>query len=375
MNIRQLLPNELKQAAELSDLVFQRPGQNSMGKSFPALFHPGISHSYGAFTDEGSLVAYMGMAPDVIRIGGARLNVFSIGSVCTHPDYRGQNLASSLLTECKEHAIRSGASLIFVSGGRSLYRRAGCHDFGRIQYAKLDASAAAKLMPPDTGEWKVRPMKSEDTFGISRIISDTSPAYEQGPAQLLTLLGSSAISDISLMSQVTLVADKDSVIEAFLVAAVPDQVSSPGNEPARTVEWGGNAQVLPQLLAEMFRRHPVHIMVIPVPWQEQELLVQLQQSGIETESAANSGTVWIANAAALLYQCSPCLPVDWKSFIHIQETANGSTFTITKDNEELVLDDSGLLSLLFDPESPHKVWAPDTFNTIPMPYLSGLHYI
>lgn len=143
MKIRLLNSNELQQAADLSDLVFGKPGQPSMGKSFPALFHPGVSHSYGAFTDEGELVAFMGLAPDVVRIGEARLNVFSIGSVCTHPDFRGQNLASTLLAECMDHARRSGASLVFVSGGRSLYRRAGCYDFGRVHYAMLDRSSAA----------------------------------------------------------------------------------------------------------------------------------------------------------------------------------------------------------------------------------------
>ncbi|OXL85368.1 hypothetical protein BCV73_21425 [Paenibacillus sp. SSG-1] len=375
MKIRLLNSNELQQAADLSDLVFGKPGQPSMGKSFPALFHPGVSHSYGAFTDEGELVAFMGLAPDVVRIGEARLNVFSIGSVCTHPDFRGQNLASTLLAECMDHARRSGASLVFVSGGRSLYRRAGCYDFGRVHYAMLDRGSAAALLQPDTDEWSISPMRPEDTFGISAILSGASPAYEQGPAQLLTLLGSSAIADITMMRQETLTARKDGAIAAFLAAAVPTAPeSSTSGEPAKAVEWGGHPQAVARLLAEMLQRHRIQRLEVPVPWQEQALLKLLQQAGAAVQSGPNSGTVWIADAHSLLTQCSPLLKVDWQSFIRIDE-AGGRSYTVTNKGQELVLDDSGLLSLLFDPESPHLAGAPEDFCTIPLPYLSGLHYI
>ncbi|WP_179281383.1 GNAT family N-acetyltransferase [Paenibacillus sp. XY044] len=376
MKIRLLYSSELKQAADLSDLVFGKPGQPSMGKSFPALFQPGISHSYGAFTDEGELVAFMGLAPDVMRIGEARLNVFSIGSVCTHPDYRGQNLASTLLAECMKHAQRSGASLVFVSGGRSLYRRADCYDFGRVHYAMLDNGSASALLQPDTDHWSISPMQPEDTFGISGIISGTSPAYEQGPAQLLTLLGSSAIADITLMRQETLIARRNGTVEAFLAAAVPTvQPSVPAGEPAKAVEWGGHPQAVARLLAETLQRQSAQRLEVPVPWQEQTLLNLLQQAGAAVKSGPNSGTVWIADAQSLLTQCSPLLKVDWKSFIRIEEAAGGRSYTLTNKGQELVLDDSGLLSLLFDPESPHLAWAPEAFGTIPLPYLAGLHYI
>ncbi|PQP87156.1 hypothetical protein [Paenibacillus sp. AR247] len=111
-----------------------------------------------------------------------------------------------------------------------------------------------------------------------------------------------------------------------------------------------------------------------MPWQEQALLKLLQQAGAAVQSGPNSGTVWIADAHSLLTQCSPLLKVDWKSFIRIDE-AGGRSYTVTNKGQELVLDDSSLLSLLFDPESPHLAGAPKDFCTIPLPYLSGLHYI
>ena len=48
-----------------------------------------------------------GFVPFTIQTRGARLNVYSIGSVC-ESEYRGQRLAGSLLEECIRHGEASG---------------------------------------------------------------------------------------------------------------------------------------------------------------------------------------------------------------------------------------------------------------------------
>ncbi|MWV46935.1 GNAT family N-acetyltransferase [Paenibacillus sp. HJL G12] len=379
MNIRKVLSHELGEAAALSDFVFRQPDQKSMGTLFPYLFQPGISHSYGAFTEEGTMVAFMGMVPEVIRAGDARLQVFGLGSVCTHPDYRGQNLASRLLEECMAHAKRSGASLVFISGDRSLYMRSGCQYFGRVAFAALNQSAASVLEASRTEEWTIRSMQPEDIFQVSALFSAARTGYEQGPAQLLALMGASAIPDIYRLEPQMLVAMKNGRIEAFAVAAVhseDERSTASSDEPSRAVEWAGDVQGCSLLLAEMYRRFPAKEMIIPVPWQQKKLLELLKASGASITSGRNSGTVWIADAASLLTQCSPLLPEFWNSVFRVSgDPEQERAYTLRKGEKDLQWDDNDLLSLLFDPESPHVSMAPDGFTTIPLPYLSGLHFV
>lgn len=379
MNIRKVLPHELGEAAALSDFVFRQPDQQSMGRIFPYLFNPGISQSYGAFTEEGKIVAFMGLVPEVIRVGSARLCVFGLGSVCTHPDYRGQNLASKLLEECMEHAKRSGASLVFVSGDRSLYMRSGCQYFGHVHSAALNHSASLSLQASTVDGWTLRNMEPEDIFAVTELFASAQAGYEQGPAQLLALLGASPIPDIYRLNPQAFVAIKDGRIQAFALAAVHSadvQSTAASEEPSRAVEWAGDVQGCARLFAEIYNRFPSKQMILPIPWQQEEMLKLLQASGAEVTEGRNSGTVWIADASSLLNQCSSLLPDSWGSIFHCNASLDQErSYMITKGDRELQLDDSGLLSLLFDPKSPHKPMAPEGFRTIPLPYLSGLHFV
>jgi hypothetical protein len=57
--------------------------------------------------------------------GGCRLPVASLGSVATHPDYRGRGLAGSLVEMALAAARRQGVTLVAISGRRTLYTRRG----------------------------------------------------------------------------------------------------------------------------------------------------------------------------------------------------------------------------------------------------------
>lgn len=153
MQIRRVLIHELSQAAALADSVFRSGRSPIMGTAFPALFSPGISHSYGAFNEQNQLVAFMGMTPLQIRTGDSVLNAFAIGSVCTDPDFRGSGVASALLKQCQAHAKAAKAPLLFISGDRSLYTRNGAVYFGqalRFELKAKDFLRANQVEPPNS---------------------------------------------------------------------------------------------------------------------------------------------------------------------------------------------------------------------------------
>lgn len=358
MQLRLIQTTELEQAAALADSVFRTAGESSMKDLFPLVFRPGFIHSYAAVTEDGTLASFMGLVPSTIKISEARLNVFSIGAVCTDPAFRGQGLASQLLEKCKAHATKAGASLIFVSGDRSLYTRAGCVPFGGTQYAELSAGSAQALTAAAGGQWKLRPMQPGDFFEVSRLLEERETGHVHSPGELALLLGAGAYAGALRLSQRTLVAVRNGSIEGFAALAIhPAAAGEPAPSPATALEWAGQPLAVAALLAKATMCCGYGTLQVPVPWQERGLLALLQEAGASIVSGANSGTVCIADRDALLRQTAV-----------VRSNSNIDLSSIQDDKE--------LISLLFDPSSQlASAGLPNAPGTLPLPYMSGIHFI
>ncbi|MNO33932.1 Acetyltransferase (GNAT) family protein [compost metagenome] len=355
MQLRLIKPAELDQAAHLADSVFREAGATSMKEMFPLIFRPGLSHSYAAIAEDGSVAAFMGLVPSTIKTGDAFLNVFSIGAVCTDPAYRGQGLAGQLLEKCLAHAAEADAALIFVSGDRSLYTRAGCVPFGGTQFAELSASSAQALAAAAGEEWTLRPMQPGDFFAVYRLLNERETGHVYSPGELALLLGSQAYAGVLGLAQRTLVAVRDGSIEGFAAMAVPAAADVPAPNAATAVEWAGQPSAVAALLAKAALCGGVGTLQVPVPWQERSLLALLRDAGASLSGGANSGTVCIADREALLRQTEGC--------------RKGLDLSSVQDDKELI-------SLLFDPASPLRSSdASEALEAIPLPYMSGLRFI
>ncbi|MFE4713071.1 GNAT family N-acetyltransferase [Paenibacillus sp. NPDC056722] len=368
MQLRLIRNNELDQAAALADAIFRKDGDLSMKQLFPAIFQPGISHSYGAFTSDGTLAAFMGLVPSVIQAEEMLLEVFSIGAVCTAPAYRGVGLAGQLLKLCQAHAARAGASLIFVSGDRSLYERAGCVPFGAAVHAELTQDSAQALAAASGDAWTLRPMQPGDLPAVNRLLLSRQAGHVHSPAELGVLLGAAAYAGALGLPQRTLVAERDGSIEGFVAVAVEpaagDRAGAALTAPksdapnqGTALEWAGRPEAVAALLAKAALCTGTSKLQVPVPWQERSLLSLLRDARAAMTGGANSGTVCIADRGALLRQTEA-----------FRTSRNIALSAAT--------DDRGLISLLFDPASPLlPAGTPEGDATLPLPYMEGLNFI
>jgi GNAT superfamily N-acetyltransferase len=411
MQLKLITAGELDQAAALADSIFRNDGDTSMKELFPAIFKPGISHSYAAFAGDGTLAAFMGLVPSVIKAGETLLDVFSIGAVCTAPAYRGVGLAGQLLQLCQAHAARAGASLIFVSGDRSLYERAGCVPFGAAAQAELTQDSAQALAAAAGTKWNLRPMQPGDLPAVNRLLLAREAGHVHSPAELGRLLGAAAYAGVLGLPQRTLVAERDGSIEGFAAVAVqpaagvvpPVQLAAAGDAPrsgdaaagieprsedaavgaaprsedaavgaaprsedaageaapgrGTALEWAGRPEAAAALLAKAALCTGTGTLHVPVPWQERSLLSLLRDARAPITWGAASGTVCIADRAALLRQT--------EAFRYARNV------DLSADN-----DDRGLISLLFDPAS--ELRSPDSLEghaTLPLPNMAGLNFI
>lgn len=380
-DIRRLTREETSQAVQLADRIFRDHEQVSMQSGFPYLYSQTYAHSFGVF-QQNQLVAFMGLLPSVVHSGPATLTTFSLGSVCTHPDARGHGYASQMLAEIQQHIDRAGASLLFVSGTRSLYRRAECHPFGDVKRFELKPEHAAFIRAQATSI-SCRQADAYDQFRIHELARSRSVRFDQSLWDLAGLASAEAYATCAKLKQSMFVAERNGEIIAFLAAALPQGLQS--KQPPFAVEWAGDAEAIVGLLAYAMESGRANSLNIPVSWHELELLDRLNAiADTAIRAERNLGTIYIVNAKRLLHQLRP--------FLRAQDPALGEQLQIDKHEKtgsyklslpalpELLLTAEELVSVLFQPNSEYKVpneWesAAAKLFPIPLPYTGGLNYI
>ncbi|MCZ8523179.1 MULTISPECIES: GNAT family N-acetyltransferase [Paenibacillus] len=374
MDLRLVQSHELAEAARLADSIFRDGEQSSMGDAFPDLFTPGIGHSYGAFTQEGQLVAFMGMAPGVVRIGPARLRVFSMGAVCTHEAARGQGIGSRLLALCKAHAEAAGASLLFISGDRSLYTRAHCYPFGHTERFTLDAAAAERLQARSAAE-PLLPgeLQPADLPAMHELAAARCVAYEQSVTDLPRLLAAEAYAGCFKLTHRTLTARRqDGSLAAYAIFAVPGTAA--GRKNPFAVEWGGSPEGVALLLAAAVGRFGLQALDVTAAWHEEALLRLLGDTGLRPVSGTNGGTLYLVNAQRLLQQAAPYWGETPLPSVSLMEDGQ---YRLTGDGgAETVLTQGELVRELFDPGSLEpEARSALLLPALPLPNVNGLNYI
>jgi len=123
---------------------------------------------------DGRLVSHIRIKYNALSLYGCRVKIASAGGVCTHPDYRGQGLASTLLDHCIKESTRAGATLFLISGDRGLYYRAHAVDASPCLEVRLTPASFEAAPPAVTA----RRGTAEDWFACASI-------YQSEPVRFL----------------------------------------------------------------------------------------------------------------------------------------------------------------------------------------------
>ncbi|QJD87294.1 GNAT family N-acetyltransferase [Cohnella herbarum] len=375
--IRFVEEKEIGSAAALADLVFRDEEQTSMGVAFPFIFSGNFGSSVGAFED-GKLAAFMGLVPSELQIGKAVLPLFSMGAVCTHPDYRGRGYAGDMLKLAFEHIAASGASLLYVSGDRSLYRRHGCHRFGSVRNYSIKPGQFMET--EQAGSASYRKFRESDRFRLQALADDAFARYRRGLYETALLIRSESLASISKLRNETYVAESEGSIAAYAVVAMPAE--HPTQSSPFVVEWGGDAVKAAQLLSFIQESRGLSELRVAVPFHDSDMQEALQR--VPYTEGTNTGTVKIIDPKRLLTQLAP----------YLKEKNNEVAPRITLDNvkgeegaAELRIDDNSirltseeLVSVLFDLDPDVAAIAQyremlGKLFPIPLPYAAGLNFV
>ena len=368
IEIRQLHEHERIEAIQLSDKIFRDEKDKSMGSAFPSIFSSSmIGHSFGAFV-KGELVSFMGLVPTVIRTGDAKLNVYSLGSVCTAEEYRGKGIASSMLDHVFKYLEKSETSLLLVSGDRSLYTRVNCCHFGTVRkftVFKEDVEVRKNN--------NIREITSADSLQMHRVAQERKVAYEQSVMDIQTMLHAEAYASCLKQSHKTLIYEREGNVTSFLVLGIPNTYNP--YLKATAIEWAGSPSEIAQLMRHGLNEYSFEELSIHVPWHDQQLARELKSHSFT--DVQNQGTVFIVNPERLINQLHPYFNV--RDSIKVKSVNSDYVHVNVFDKRE-TLHVKEFISFLFDNHSENlevttlQQCSKGLFP-IPFPYTAGLNYV
>jgi len=369
---------EWKEAIALSDATFRDHEHRSMGEAYPYVFSSSLGQSYGAFVD-GRLVSFMGLVPAVIRIGPAALNVYSLGSVCTHPDYRGQGIAGDILSEIFSHIDHADGTMLFVSGSRSLYSRAGCYPFGRVYGYRYDSShLSSQELREATDQFVIREIQSTDWFQLHHLTQGESVRYEQSLWDLAQLIEAGAVASNRKHTMHSLVAEREGKVQAFIVYSIPTAAST--EVSTELYHYAGDRDTIRMLFEHAMVTHAAVGLNITVP--DHDLEMQEQLKHVPHEERRCGGTLKIIRSERLLEQLRPYLATQSSEVaeqIAVSSLENGlSLITIGARSVEVTPEE--LLDVLFG--SNEAISMEEELRTllnhvfpVPLPFNGGLNFV
>ncbi|MFD0670755.1 GNAT family N-acetyltransferase [Cohnella sp. GCM10027633] len=377
--IRLVRPEEFSEAIRLADHVFRKGRRPSVQHSYPHSFSSALSQSYGVFED-GELVTFMGLVPTTVNVHSATLSAFKIGQVCTAEQARGKGFAGQILEKALSHANLSNASLIFVSGDRPLYERAGCYRYGQIAYAELDGQWAKKRGTAESRSCTVREMSPYDWLEMHRLSAKRTVSFEYSVWDIANLVEAASLASTSKRIHRVLIAEREGKMTGWLVCAVALSNETKGTSEA--IEWSGSAETVVQLLAEAIHRYAIDRCVIGVSWFEEELLQELEVP--YSVKAAIPGTIHVVDPGRLLNQLRPYwerehgpVPSDLHAYYD-----NERNVVMKSEGREYRMTGQSFVRLLFSPEQPASIDSPidpgDWMRRclpVPLPNPNGLGFV
>ena len=159
--------DELETCAQLQHIVF-RPDEPDSPDRYRSYVREDPTYRLGQTriaVDDGKIVGHLRVWDRKLAIRGQVITAGGIGSLLTHPDYRGRGIASGLLTDTEQYfrEVDYDIGLLFSIIGTPFYESRGWTPIP-ISTFEIDASTAA---PPAVAS---RPLRLRDDLDAVRSI-------------------------------------------------------------------------------------------------------------------------------------------------------------------------------------------------------------
>ena len=253
MEFRPCTASDRLSAIALSRSVFKP----NMGEQFLALFgENNMKHMFVA-VDGGRVVSMVNYYPATVSVHGARITTGSVGSVCTLPEYRGQKIASKLLSMAGDQMRFEGITVMIISGHGNLYTAYGADYAG---YAT--EWFVPRGMIPANPEIVIAPFHEADWPAMIRIYETEPVRFLRNPSEFQTLFRGQTYPDEHKTYPTEWVLRNGKVV-AYVILDFSDD---PEDDTLGIKEYAGDRVALSEAfdqLLEKYHRRRMHFAVDP----------------------------------------------------------------------------------------------------------------
>ncbi len=340
---------------------------------------------------EGVPVSQISIFHTPLHVYGSAVNVGSIGGVCTLPEERGNGLATVLLEHCAKRLIELGSTLMFISGGRGLYTRAGCVPAGCHAAFTIKAQAAASQM--GSGSITLRPAVGADALAAARLYQAEPVHFERALDSFYEHFDRPS----SGWDAEKWIVERDARPVAYMMLNMPWEYATRPEAGVRFVhEYAGSRAALAEAAVQVVRQGGLSELTFIAAGQDSELIDLLERRvGSPTWMPLPDHTERILDFSALMdglraYQAArlPARLLDGLTFsqsggviINGEPGADPGRCVMARGADRLELDTAAMTRLVMgDPEGLLAVDAPGALREIaaalfPLPaFMPGLDY-
>jgi predicted acetyltransferase len=268
---------ELLDSIRLLHICFGGPGMIENEEQILADYVPSRKGGTYALFHKGKPVSQIGIFHDQLRMYDGTIRIGSIGGVCTHPEYRGQGLASHLLKHCARQLVKEGARLMVISGDGEVYTRLGNVLQGQYMTFSIQADQSSQWRSTPSG-LVLRRATVADALVCSQL-------YQAEPVHFVRQTSDFSAALHDPMRNTYIHADQwiiertgQAVAYMFLgfLWGLPDGLSSGIRHVG---EYAGSRVALADAVSVLMSTGGLQELTWQIPWQDVELIQLLKDSG------------------------------------------------------------------------------------------------
>lgn len=336
---------EFDQVLELVNYVFRQSNNQppNMGEWHSLLFNYDNLDKMRIIVEDNKPVSHIGISESEITVYGCRTKMGSIGSVCTHPEYRGRGFATRLLEDCTRKLNEDEADIMLVSGERGLYKRAGCVEAGRVHNFRISQDDLEKF---DRQDIEVFPYEERNLADIIAIYQKEPVRFYRSLEDLRKVLKSGAAMDRK--AEILMVRMDDNFL-GYLVVQVPAEVKKGEKRIGNVVEYAGVRRAIADAIRPVFNRYDFQQISLNIPFHDVEFIYTFKQKGFESTIGNIPGTIKIINFPRLMDRFHPYVGerLGKKKRDSITFAQEDDRFTIYFGQEQFNTDGRSLVQIVF----------------------------
>ncbi|MBU1144869.1 MAG: GNAT family N-acetyltransferase [Firmicutes bacterium] len=325
---------EHRSAIELSKSVFKE----NMEEQFPLLLGKTNLERMFVCVKDKEVVSLVNYYPAHVKLNESHITVGSIGSVCTHQNFRGQKMASTLLILAENQMLKEQIRIAIISGEGGIYHKMGATVVGDVDAFILNKSSVEAFSHYSLLEYQEKYLKE-----LLSIYNQETIRFVRSESEFSLLILGQTYPDTFATYPNLLIFENETLV-AYIIFEMKNNLKS-----LLVKEYGGSRQAIVEtipLILKKYNKNKLTILATP----EDEIHEMLKKHKVhKTDQHASFK---IIDFLGLISDLKPYFlsKFDEEFLNQIKIKIEETKYVFTFENEKFIINDIHELNkLIFGP--------------------------